>query len=170
MTLALVPALEADKPILANLYSLYLHDLSAYTDRLTIHSDGSFVFDDLDYLWEEEGISPFLIKDDDHLIGFLLLLERPYLKKEIDYSVNDIFVLKGYRGKGIGLQVVESLFQMKQGHYYIVELAANKPSIIFWKKVYRKLNISFKEIEEHIDEDACLIQTFDVDESILQRK
>lgn len=169
MTLALVPALEADKPILANLYSLYLHDLSAYTERLTIHSDGSFVFDDLDYLWEEDGISPFLIKYDDHLIGFLLLLERPYLKKEIDYSVNDIFILNSYRGKGLGLEVIENLFQSKPGSYYIIELSANKPAIIYWKKVYQKLNISFKEVEEHIDEDACLIQTFDVDESILQR-
>jgi len=162
MSITLIPAKEADKPILANLYSLYLHDLSAYTESLTIHSDGSFVFDNLDFIWEEEGISPYLIKLDNHLIGFLLLLERPYLKKEIDYSVNDIFILNRYRGKGFGLQVVESLFQVKQGHYYIIELSANKPAVLFWKKVYRKLHIRFKEVKESIDQDACLIQTFEV--------
>lgn len=169
MNITLIPAQEADKPIVANLYSLYLHDLSAYTESVTIHSDGSFVFDDLDFLWKEEGISPFLINYDDHLIGFLLLLERPYLKKEIDYSINDIFILNAYRGKGLGLKVIETLFQDKPGSYYIIELSANKPAVMFWKKVYQKLNISFKEVEESIDEDACLIQTFDVVDSNLQR-
>lgn len=33
------------------------------------------------------------------IAGFLLLLERPFLNKDYDYSINDIFILKNIEEK-----------------------------------------------------------------------
>jgi len=151
-----------DIHILKNLYSLYLHDLSRFTENLNIGIDGSFHFDDLEILWEEEGFSPYFIKHTDDIIGFLLLLERPFLKKENEFGVNDIFILNKFRGKGFGKQALEKLFKDKPGKYFVVELLENQPAVLFWEKVYKQLNIDFEERKERIDDEPCLVQTFTV--------
>lgn len=162
MTVTLQKGLEADKTILRNLYSLYLHDLSSCATNIDIGEDGFFHFDDLDMFWRVEGISPYLIKLDDNIIGFLLLLERPFLKKEIDFGINDLFILNKYKGKGLGRQAVNELLQEKRGKYFVVELVENKPAVSFWKKLFTEGNIGFEERAELIDEEPCLIQTFTI--------
>ena len=109
-----------------------------------------------------DGISPFFIKEDKKIIGFLLLLERPYLKKENDFGINDLFILNKYKGKGFGRQAVKELFEKKQGKYFVIELVENKPAVLFWKKLYKELQIEFEERAELIDEEPCLIQTFSI--------
>ena len=103
--------------------------------------------------WENDGITPYFIKSDNEIVGFLLLLERPFLKKENDFGINDIFILNQYKGKGIGKQVIESLLKEKRGQYFVIELV---------KKVYRELNIEFDEKIQLIDEEECLVQTFKI--------
>lgn len=151
---------EGDKTILRNLFSLYLHDLSSYTTMLDIGEDGSFEYGGFDRFWQVGGISPYFIQWDDRIIGFILLLERPFLKKEHDYAVSDIFILNKYKGKGLGKKAIRTLFQEKKGKYYVIELMENKPAVIFWKKLYRELNIHFEERQEIIDDETCLVQTF----------
>ncbi len=153
---------KKDIHILKNLYSLYLHDLSRFTENLDIGIDGSFHFDDLEILWEEEGFSPYFIKHADDIIGFLLLLERPFLKRENEFGVNDIFLLNKFRGKGFGKRALEKLFKDKPGKYFVVELLENQPAVLFWKKAYKQLNIEFEERKERIDDEPCLVQTFTI--------
>ena len=162
MTITLHIVSENDASILRNLYSLYLHDLSKFTQSIDIGVDGVFHFDGLDSFWIVDGISPYFIKKEDAIIGFLLLLERPYLKKDSDYSVNDIFILNKYKGQGIGTKVLEQLFNEKSGKYYVIELVDNLPAVSFWKNVYKQLHIEFEERNELVDEERCLIQTFTV--------
>ena len=162
MNITLQKALEADKTILGNLYSLYLHDLSKFTMQIDIGEDGFFHFEDLETFWSVDGISPFFIKENKTIIGFLLLLERPFLKKEMDFGINDLFILNKYKGKGFGKQAVKELFQAKHGKYFVIELVENKPAVLFWKKLYKELHIEFEERAEFIDEEPCLIQTFSI--------
>ncbi|MEH6941965.1 GNAT family N-acetyltransferase [Bacillus sp. JJ722] len=153
---------ENDKEILLNLYSLYLHDLSKYTNSIDLGPDGVFHFDGSDLFWETEGITPYFIKYENSIVGFLLLIERPFLKNESDYGINDIFILNKFRGKGLGKKVLEILFKEKHGEYFVIELVENVPAVSFWKKVYRQFNIEFVEREELIDDEPCLIQTFSI--------
>jgi predicted acetyltransferase len=162
MTVTLQPVHKQDEKILYNLYSLYLHDLSKYTDNLDIKPDGSFEIDVFASIWETDGLSPYFLYHEDTLIGFFLLLERPFLKKKNDYSINDIFILNKYRGKGFAIEALKEVFQKHKGKYFIIELASNEPAVQFWKIVYKKLNIQFEEIEQLIDEDPVLIQTFEI--------
>lgn len=163
MAILLRPAQETEAPILRNLYSLYLHDLSKYTTNIDIGQDGFFHYSDLDLFWGTEGISPYFIKSGNDIIGFLLLLERPFLKKENDFSINDIFILNKYRGKGFGRKVLEILFEKKRGAYYVIELVGNLPAVSFWKNVFTHFHIEFEEKRELVDDDPCLIQTFTIE-------
>lgn len=162
MNLSLKRVDKKEKRILGNLYSLYLHDLSKFTDRIDLEADGSFHFDGLNSFWEIEGISPYFIYYEDSIIGFLLLIERPFLMKENDFGVNDLFIINKYRGKGIGKQIINRLFKEKCGKYFIIQLVENEPAILFWKNVYKHLYIEFEERTEIVDEELCLIQTFHV--------
>lgn len=162
LTITLQLALEKEKDIVRNLYSLYLHDLSKFTTNLDIREDGSFYFKELDLFWKEEGLSPYFIKYNDSIIGFILLLERPFLKKENDFCINDIFILNKYKGRGLGSKALVKLFEEKPGKYFVIELVENTPAVSFWKKVYEQLNIEFDEKMELIDDEACLIQTFTI--------
>lgn len=153
---------ETEAPILRNLYALYLHDLSRFTKNIDIGIDGYFHFEDLDTFWNVEGISPYFIKNDNSIIGFLLLLERPFLKKESDFGVNDIFILNKYKGNGFGSKALEKLFKEKRGKYFVIELEENRPAVSFWKKIYVQQNIKFDEKNEIVDDENCLIQTFTI--------
>lgn len=160
MSVTLKEVLETEKSILRNLYSLYLHDLSKFTSMIDNGADGLFEYEGLDKFWEVDGLSPYFIKLDDSIIGFILLLERPFLKKENDFGVNDIFILNKYKGKGMGRQAIEKVFQEKKGKYFVIELIENRPAVSFWKKLYNELNIQYEERQDIIDDELCLIQTF----------
>ncbi|HEY4554659.1 MAG TPA: GNAT family N-acetyltransferase [Bacillaceae bacterium] len=154
---------ESERPILRNLYSLYLHDLSLFTKNIDVGEDGFFEFEDLEKCWGEDGFSPYFIKYNNSVIGFLLLLERPFLNNKNDFGINDIFILNKFKGRGMGSEAIKKLFQEKQGKYFVIELIENKPAISFWKKIYKDLNISFVERTECMDDEICLIQTFEID-------
>ncbi|MFE4705665.1 GNAT family N-acetyltransferase [Peribacillus simplex] len=162
MTVSLDQISTDEKHILKNLYSLYLHDLSEYTEGLDISSDGSFEFDSFELIWKREGLTPYFLKKDKTIAGFLLLLERPFLNKEYDYSINDIFILKKYRRKGIAIALLKELFKQKKGCYFVVELAKNIPAVIFWRKLFNALNIDFEEKTKIIDDEECLMQSFQI--------
>lgn len=162
MAIILKEVLESEKSKLRNLYSLYLHDLSKFTSMIDIGEDGSFEYENLDKFWEVDGLSPYFIKWNDNIIGFILLLERPFLKKENDFGVNDIFILNKYKGKGMGKQAIKKLFQEKNGHYFVIELIENRPAVLFWKKLFTGLNIQYEEKQDVIDDELCLIQTFKI--------
>jgi predicted acetyltransferase len=132
------------KETLKNLYALYLHDLSLYSDELVPNHEGLFEFDAFDQIWEKEGICPYLIKADDKLAGFVLLLGSPFLKK-VDYCINDFFILNSYRGKGVGKNAARQIFNMCKGQFFIEQLLSNKPAIHFWKKLYVEMGIDFEE-------------------------
>ncbi|WP_432361332.1 GNAT family N-acetyltransferase [Sporosarcina sp. UB5] len=162
MTIILKKVPESEKSTLRNFYSLYLHELSNYTTNLDIGEDGVFHFEELDQFWDVDGLSPYFITLDDKVIGFILLVERPFLKKDNDYGINDFFILNKYKGKGLAVQAAEVLFREKPGQYFVMQVVENKRAVAFWKKVYNELNIETHDRQELIDDERCLIQTFKV--------
>ncbi|WP_214484374.1 GNAT family N-acetyltransferase [Bacillus sp. SM2101] len=162
MAISLDPVLQEQKHVLKNLYSLYLHDLSKFTSCLNITSDGIFEMEELNIFWDTAGFSPFFIKQGEMTIGFVLLLERPFLKGQYDYCINDIFILNKYRGKGNGINVVKELFEQKKGKYYVIELVSNESAVSFWKGIYNKMNIKYENSRDLIDDEECFVQTFQV--------
>ncbi|MGE7610325.1 GNAT family N-acetyltransferase [Peribacillus frigoritolerans] len=162
MTVSFNSVSKDEKHILQNLYSLYLHDLSEFTEGLDISPNGSFEFDSFELIWNEEGLTPYLLKKDMKIAGFLLLLERPFLNKDYDYSINDIFILKKYRRKGAAIALLKEMFKQKNGSYFVVQLASNIPAVKFWRRAFSELSIDFEEKKQIVDNEECLVQSFQI--------
>ena len=147
------------KEVLRNLYSLYLHDLSAYTKGLQISEDGSYEFDSFSLIWEKEGVTPYFIIAGGKLAGFILILEAPFTKK-VDKVINDFFILNPFRGIGVANAAVSEIFADNKGSYYISQLVKNQKAVSFWKKVYQQKGIIFEEQSEVEDGEEVVYQTF----------
>lgn len=145
--------------ILRNLYSLYLHDLSAYAKGLQVSEDGCFEFDSFDLLWEKEGLMPYLIHCEGQLAGFILLLEAPFTKR-VDKVINDFFILNPYRGKGVAKAAAAKIFEEHKGSYYISQLKENQPAVRFWRKIYQQLELDVQEYTEEQEGEEVVYQTF----------
>lgn len=138
------------KIILKHLMSLFLHDLSEFNEEQEFNQEsGLFEFDAFEWFFEKEGLTPYFIKHEDDIIGFILLQSSPYTNPErYDYLINSFFILKKYRRKGLGKQAVQDLFQQCPGRYAIGQLSNNIPAIQFWRKIYEYMNVKFQEKEE----------------------
>ncbi len=152
----------SEKETLENLYSLYLHDLSEYTNDLEVSTNGLYVYDSIDMLWSNDGIQPYFIKSDEKLVGFILLLKRPFLQNNHDVCINDYFICKNYRRKGLGKKALSILFEENKGKYVMMELAQNQPAIAFWRKTLSQLGLPYIEEKKVIEEEECFVQTFEV--------
>lgn len=159
MSVELVKIQLKEKNILDNLIHLYLHDLSAYTNQLSINEQGVFIYENLDCFFADSNLTPFFIMLENQIIGFILFV-KTLENDKIDYCINDIFLLNKYRGRGLGKEAVKQLLSSFPGNYYVLQLEKNQPAIRFWKAFYQKYNLVYTEEAIIEDEEACIAQTF----------
>lgn len=129
-------ALPEEAPTLANMLSLYLHDLSPYTGA-TIGDDGRFAYPRLPQYWtpegEAEGRVPFLVQADGELAGFALKAGHSHVGRSVPVSnVAEFFVLRSWRGQGVGGQAARALFDRFPGAWEVAQLRANVRARTFW--------------------------------------
>ncbi len=159
-TIEIAEADVKDKEKLKNLFQFYLHDLSEYTDALNVNSQGKFDNNDVDTFFDEANLIPMTIKIREEIIGFIFLNHS--MGKVVDYIINDIFILRKYRNRGIGKVVIDKLFKLYSGNYGLLELIKNKPAIKFWHSVFNDKNLKYEESEIVSDGEDCLMQKFTI--------
>ncbi|WP_164931461.1 GNAT family N-acetyltransferase [Longirhabdus pacifica] len=147
-----------DQVVLENLFQLYLHDLSEYAESLILGEDGKFKNDVVELFLTREDLISLKILYKNEMIGFIFLVKG----KNVDYAINDMFICRQFRNKGIGKILVEKVFTQYKGTYVIVELWNNKSAIAFWHSIYKQLHIKYEEVQELSDGELCLVQTFTV--------
>lgn len=134
------------KFIINNLYPLYLHDLSEIWNRLP-NKFGVFDEDDLrtleeqkavfDIWWEKPSILfPYLISVNSIPAGFGLVARPPYTPDQADFYLNEFFIVRSFRGKGVGEQAAQQLFNRYHGQWQLHTnpTARNTHSTAFWRK------------------------------------
>lgn len=146
--------------ILKNLVSLYLHDLSEFADDLKVNEEGKYEYDGFDYYFMSEDLKPFLIYFNDEIAGFLLLNSGKYTPADAEYCVNELFILKSFRGRGIATIAIKKILEKYNGKYKVEQFQDNKIAINFWKRFYRNQNIVYEEKNEVIDGFNCCYQLF----------
>ena len=57
----------------------------------------------------------------------------PHMQPGMDFRMSEFFVLRSYRGQGIGRRAVFTLFDRFRGKWEIFELPRNEPAIRFWR-------------------------------------
>jgi len=158
----LIKAQDSHKAALKNMFQLYLHDLSEYTMNLDVNADGIFESNDVDTFYEQDALIPMMIEHNETIIGFVLLNMPPYAPLGYDYWINDFFILRKFRGQGLGKLVASELFSEYKGKFAMVQLKKNNVAINFWKKVLVENGLKYEEKEVVDEGEECMFQGFEV--------
>ncbi|HWI66622.1 MAG TPA: GNAT family N-acetyltransferase [Symbiobacteriaceae bacterium] len=136
----LVAATDDNKTIFENLMQLYQYDSSEYNGE-DCNSHGRYLYTHLDHYWtghgqREEGRRAYLITVDGKLAGFLLLIGFELLPgTTADHSVAEFFIMRKWRRRGIGRQVMLEIFRRYRGRWQITQERCNVKAQAFWRSV-----------------------------------
>jgi predicted acetyltransferase len=125
--------------LIRNLYPLYLHDLSAYTEFYDVDAEGRWF---PDYLpdWLDRPlpvVHPMVIHAGGRPAGFALVAEKPFphMTPGRDFRMCEFFVLSRQRRRGVGRRAARAIFDRFRGVWEVSELPANERAIAFWRHV-----------------------------------
>ncbi|GAB6988711.1 GNAT family N-acetyltransferase [Paenibacillus pini] len=153
MSIEITQITKEQKEKFLNLYNLYLYDLSEYNGDELIEN-GTFDSTNTYLYLERNELYPFFIKKNGRIIGFILVCSPPYVDEGTDFTIQELFVLKKYRGNNIADQAVNLVLSKYKGTINVAQLKTNKPAVKFWTKYYEVHNILYIEKEERIEIDG----------------
>ncbi len=134
MNLEIVPAVVEDQSIIRHLLELCMHDYSQYSGE-DINQHGLFGYPYVDQYWTEEGRHAFLFRTEGKLAGFALVRRVPEGDSgEFISWMAEFFVLRKYRGRGLGSKAAAELFNRFPGGWRVGQDARNQPAQAFWRK------------------------------------
>jgi predicted acetyltransferase len=141
MQLEITEAKHAEKAAIENLFPLYLHDLSEFSD-VDVDEQGRFLQEGtLDPWWEKDNLFPFLIRVNHQIAGFALVATPPYVSKGRDYRLNEFFILRRYRQRGVGSAAATAVFDRLPGAWEVGWLPTNLPAAAFWGKAIERYTL-----------------------------
>lgn len=148
---------QSDRPILENLFSYYVYDLSEYMGWEP-NADGVYTFNanSLDYYWQHDDHFPYFISINNQLSGFVLLRRYPQNKQY--YDIEQFFILRAYKNQGVGKQVLKLLVQKHEGLWQVRVLTENKPALGFWISAIKEL--VGQNYKQTLDKDVDLEMHF----------
>jgi predicted acetyltransferase len=154
VNIEIIPALEEQKSILANLLELYAHDFSEIID-LQLGVDGRFGYKHLPLYWKESDRYPFLIMINGYWAGFVFVRRGSEISDNKDvWDVAEFFVTRGYRRLGIGMKVAHEIWKKFPGKWEVRVIDRNQKAKEFWghaigKFIGKKINpITFNKGSE----------------------
>src|SRR4030042_483489 len=142
------PATVAERPILRHLMELYLYDFSE-VDGADIGNLGLYEYPYLDHYWVEPERSPFLVRVNGSLAGFVLVARYDYLSGQKDcWVMAEFFIMRKYRHQGVGERVACDIFDQFPGPWQVGQITENTAAISFWRKVISRY--THDNFQEHI--------------------
>jgi predicted acetyltransferase len=122
-----------------NVYPLYLHDLSAFTEFYELDEHGVWFPDYLPEWLDLKSplVHPMLIRADGKPCGFAFVGQAPFphMTPGRDYRMSEFFVLARYRRRGVGQRAAHAIFDTFRGVWEVSELPANAGAVRFWRSV-----------------------------------
>ncbi|MCP5023766.1 MAG: GNAT family N-acetyltransferase [bacterium] len=130
---------QVTRPATSNDASVMRPMLCAYQEYIGQFSGSVDPHRELENAWFEKPglLFPFLIVEDERPVGILLLMGRAYAEAcgaEVDYYINDLFVIPDARGSGTAAKAVTEVLQRFQGTWGLEVLQENRAALGFWKK------------------------------------
>jgi predicted acetyltransferase len=130
-------AIAAERPALANLLQLYIHDFSEFwADRPDgeIGEDGRFAAPPLDAYWHDPDHVPLLIRKAGRLAGFALLDRAAHAGGAPDRNMAEFFVARKHRRAGVGAEAARAIFSRYPGAWQVAVARRNLPALAFWRR------------------------------------
>jgi predicted acetyltransferase len=132
--LEVFPALPEQQPILANLLELYIHDFSEIR-KMELGPDGRFGYPNLPLYWHEPGRHPLLVRMEGELVGFALVKTGSEISGSGSvWDMAEFFVLRGYRGRGIGTEIAHEIWKRFPGPWEVRVMQSNRSAHRFWQR------------------------------------
>ncbi|MFJ5293448.1 GNAT family N-acetyltransferase [Streptomyces sp. NPDC088348] len=123
-----------DKPVLANLLQLYLHDFSEF-QPLELSAHGTFDYRWLDsYFIGSDDREAYLITAAGRTAGFALA-RCDVEGDEGAWNISEFFVARRYRRRGVGREAARLLFQCHPGTWTLSYFHDNAPAARLWPGV-----------------------------------
>lgn len=131
-----IQKVEADqKSILRQLIELYEYDFSEFNDQ-DVNEHGYYGYKYFDHYWTDENRHPFFVMVENRYAGFVLINNHHYLLDDDQgKSIAEFFIMRKYRGKGVGREAAKQIFDQFKGHWEVRQHGNNEPSKRFWKRV-----------------------------------
>ncbi len=134
-SIEVTPAIVSERPILRHLMELYQYDFSEF-DGADTGPLGLYDYPYLDHYCVEAERSPFLVRVDGNLAGFVLVARYNYLTGAKDcWVMAEFFVMRKYRRQGVGEHVARYIFDQFPGAWQVGQITENQAASAFWRKV-----------------------------------
>jgi predicted acetyltransferase len=162
MNIELVAATKGDLPTLDNLAQLYQYDFSEFAGG-DVDEEGVFHFVSFDSLFDKPEHRAFLIRVDGCLAGFATAFRGEAYRNQAEqvWWMDEFFVMRKYRGKGVGEFVARKVFDRLPGTWEVGQIAPNKGAQAFWRRVIaRYTNDDYEEISMDDDRWRGTVQYF----------
>jgi predicted acetyltransferase len=130
-------ATETESELLGNLMELYVHDLSAIFLQVELGPDGRFGYPGLrGYVTGSGGRVAFVIRASGRVAGFVLVQRGSPFSDDPDVlDVAEFFVLRRFRGQGVGRAAAELLWDRLPGRWSVRAAVNNGDAVSFWRGV-----------------------------------
>lgn len=142
----LIRVTSVRREALENLFNMYVHELSQYSSWLAeqLDEDGVFLRGVVDAYMENDDAIPYLVTHNGELAGFLILLKNPTIKRRLDYSIEEFFVVHRFRNSGVARKVWKALFSRYPGRYCAQVLKRNLHAHRFIRKFVTGLGVRYQ--------------------------
>ena len=124
--------------LVKGMYQCYLHDISEFEAPYKMDENGCWQPDYLPFwLGNNDGAMPHLIRYDDQFIGLAFVGAHPfpYMNPNRDYRFCEFFILRAFRGDGLGRKAARAVLQKYGGHWEMVVLPENQAALSFWRTI-----------------------------------
>ena len=179
--LLIIPATLSDYPAIQKLWPFYIYDLGRECRDVKSWewpTDPDFVSDDLTPYFKDAEKKAFLIKVNDELAGFVFINQLDVMP-EIDFYLNDFFILAKFQNQGLGNRVAIEMFDQLKGRWAVGVIPKNIKALKFWRKIiskatdgnYREVFKTADELRnpENPDPYAMNLFTFDLNNRLKQK-
>jgi predicted acetyltransferase len=129
--LTVLRAAAQERPLLARMLELYQHDLSDIWDQ-DLDAHGEFGYD-LDRFWRDPACAPYVFRAGGQPAGFALVDARVRLPGG-DLWMDQFFVMRKYRGRGVGRDAALAVFRAHPGRWQVGQMPANVAAQRFWRR------------------------------------
>jgi len=149
MQIELTEITTAQRPVLEQLAQLYMYDFSEHAHG-DVTDEGRFPYIDFDAFFARDEKHGYFIRVDGKLAGFALAYRGEAFRdaEEPVWWMDEFFVMRKYRARGVGERVATQLFDELGGTWEVGQVPTNTGAQVFWRRVIgRYTGGDFEEFE-----------------------
>ena len=146
---------KSSRYVLENLFRYYVYDMSEFMSW-KISGDGEYPFnaDALAIYWQQDDHIPYFIYVSGALAGFALVKRLQHGKTL--YDMEQFFVLRRFKGQGVGKQALAKVVAIHNGSWQIRVLKENTAAFHFWQSAITQVVGKRYKITEEKDGDLLM--------------